>query len=88
MSRKHMGGGGIAPTSLAPTPYEGELSPSRPDRFTTGEGAPGTHWIGDWVGSKIGLDAVNKSNLVLPRIEPGSSSPLLYRLSYHNSFGA
>jgi hypothetical protein len=27
----------------------GELSASRPDCFTPGEGAPGTHWIGVWV---------------------------------------
>jgi hypothetical protein len=27
----------------------GEWSASRPGRFTRGERAPGTHWIGGWV---------------------------------------
>jgi hypothetical protein len=27
---------------------EDEWSDSRPGRFTPGERAPGTHWIGDW----------------------------------------
>jgi len=31
---------------------EGEWSPSRPGRFTPTERAPGTHWIGGWVGNK------------------------------------
>jgi hypothetical protein len=35
-----------------------EWSASRPDRFIPMERAPGTHWIGDWVGSRAGLDAV------------------------------
>jgi hypothetical protein len=26
-----------------------ELSASRPARFTAGERAPGTHWIGGWM---------------------------------------
>jgi hypothetical protein len=34
----------------------GEWSASLPGRFT-----PGTHWIGGWVGSRAGLDAVNKT---------------------------
>jgi hypothetical protein len=33
-----------------------EWSASRPCRFTPGERAPGTHWIGDWVGPRAGLD--------------------------------
>jgi hypothetical protein len=38
----------------------GEWSPSRPDRFTPEERAPGTHWIGGWVGLRAGLDDVEK----------------------------
>jgi hypothetical protein len=38
----------------------GEWSPPRPCRFTPGERAPGTHWIGDWVGPRAGLDDVEK----------------------------
>jgi hypothetical protein len=43
----------------------GEWSASRPGRFTTGERAPSTHWIGGWVGPRVGLDrldGVEKNN--------------------------
>jgi hypothetical protein len=36
----------------------GEWSASRPVRFTFRERAPGTHWIGGWVGPRAVLDAV------------------------------
>jgi hypothetical protein len=36
----------------------GEWSASRPVRFTARERAPGTHWIGGWVGPRAVLDAV------------------------------
>jgi hypothetical protein len=52
------------------------ISASRPDRFTPGERAPGTHWIGGWVGPRTGLDVVVKRNILpLPGIQPGPSSP-------------
>jgi hypothetical protein len=35
----------------------GEWSASRPGRFTPTERAPGTHWIGGWVGPRAILDA-------------------------------
>jgi hypothetical protein len=38
----------------------GEWSASLPGRFTPGERASGTHWIGGWVGSRTGLDDVKK----------------------------
>jgi hypothetical protein len=38
----------------------GQWSASRPGRFTPEEWAPGTHWIGGWVGPRTGLDAVAK----------------------------
>jgi hypothetical protein len=38
----------------------GEWSASRPCRFIPGETAPGTHWIGGWVGPRAGLDYVEK----------------------------
>jgi hypothetical protein len=31
--------------------------------FTPGERAPGTHWIGGWVGPRTGLDVVEKRNI-------------------------
>jgi hypothetical protein len=36
----------------------GEWSASRLGRFTPKERAPGTHWIGGWVGPRAVLDAV------------------------------
>jgi hypothetical protein len=35
----------------------GEWSASRPDRFTPGERAPVTHWIGEWV-DRAGLNDI------------------------------
>jgi hypothetical protein len=35
-----------------------EWSASRLGRFTRGERAPGTHWIGDWVDPRAGVDDV------------------------------
>jgi hypothetical protein len=35
-----------------------EWSASRPGRFTPRERAPGTHWIGGWVGPRAVLEAV------------------------------
>jgi hypothetical protein len=43
---------------------EGKWSASRPCRFTPGERAPGTHWVGGWVGPRVGLDAVKKINIL------------------------
>jgi hypothetical protein len=34
----------------------GEWSALRPGRFTPGERAPGTHWIGGWVDPRTELD--------------------------------
>jgi hypothetical protein len=36
----------------------GEWSASRPGRFTPRERAPGTHWIGGWVGPRAVLDTL------------------------------
>jgi hypothetical protein len=38
----------------------GEWSASLPGRFTPGERAAGTHWIAGWVGSRAGLDDMEK----------------------------
>jgi hypothetical protein len=39
---------------------EGEWPNSHPGRFTPGESAPGTHWIGGWVDLRAGLDDLEK----------------------------
>jgi hypothetical protein len=71
----------------------GEWSASRPCRFTPGERAPGTHWIGGWVDPRAGLDDfVKRKFLTLPGLELRSlghpaRSQSLYRLSYPVSFG-
>jgi hypothetical protein len=45
----------------------GEWSDSLPGRFTPGERAPGTHWIGGWMGPRAGLDDLEKTKfLTLP----------------------
>jgi hypothetical protein len=44
----------------------GEWSASHPSRFTSRERAPGTHWIGSWVGPRAGLDAVVKRKTPSP----------------------
>jgi hypothetical protein len=70
-----------------------EWSVSRPDSFTPRERAPGTHWIGGWVGSRTVLEAVVKRKIASPHresnpiLEPDrpARSPALYRLSYHSS---
>jgi hypothetical protein len=38
----------------------GEWLASRPGRFTPGNLAPRTHWIGGWMGPRAGLDDVEK----------------------------
>jgi hypothetical protein len=38
----------------------GEWSASRPGRFTSREGAPGTYWIGGWVGPRAGVEETVK----------------------------
>jgi hypothetical protein len=40
----------------------GQWSDSCSGRFTPGERAPGTHWIGGWVGHRTGLEDVEKKN--------------------------
>jgi hypothetical protein len=69
----------------------GEWSASRPCRFTPGEKAADTHYIGGWVGPRAGLDDVEKRKfLALPGLElrplgHPASSQSLYRLRYPGS---
>jgi hypothetical protein len=63
--------------SLNSALHGGEWSASRPRRFTPRERAPGTHWIGGWVGPRADLDAVVKRKIPSPcrDLKPRSSSP-------------
>jgi hypothetical protein len=61
---------------------QGEWSASGPGRFTPGEIAPGTHWIGAWVGPRVGVDAVEKRKLLLcggSNLGRPTHTPSLYR---------
>jgi hypothetical protein len=77
--------GGVLLTSAL---VGGEWSPSRPGHFTPGERAPGTLWIGSWVGPRTGLDyAEMREFLTLPGLEPRplcrpARSQSLHRLHY------
>jgi hypothetical protein len=44
----------------------GEWSASHPGSFTPRERAPGTHWIGDWIGPRAVLDMVAKRKIPSP----------------------
>jgi hypothetical protein len=59
---------------MTSAPVGGELSASRPFRFTLRERAPGTHWLGGWVGPRIGLDAVEERQ-ILPCRESNPGRP-------------
>jgi hypothetical protein len=76
--------GSIAPPFLSSTRDGREWSASRSGRFTNGETAFLTHWIGGSVGLRTGLDAIeNRKFLHLRGIK---SRPSLYRLSYLGSY--
>jgi hypothetical protein len=63
-------------------------SASRHGRFTLGERALASHWLGGWVGPRAGVDSVEKVKfLTLPglKLRPLGSpvrSQALYRLRY------
>jgi hypothetical protein len=82
----------ISTFSLTSALAGGEWSASRPDRFTPGETAPGTLWIGGWVDPRAGLDDVEKGKfLTLPGFElrllgRSARTQSLYRLRYPGSF--
>jgi hypothetical protein len=82
--------GDIAPRILDLVTNGGEWSVSNPGRFTPRERTPGTNWIGGWVGSRAGPDAV--VNRKIPSnyrdSNPWSSSPQpsVIPLSYSGSW--
>jgi hypothetical protein len=46
-------------------------------RFTPMEKAPGTHWIGGWVGPRVVLDAVVKRKIPSLRREMNPRTPIV-----------
>jgi hypothetical protein len=76
--------------SLASALDEDEFPASRLGRFTRREKAPGTHWIGGWVGPRTVPDAVVKRKIPSSRRESNPKNPVrpppsqsLYQLSGH-----
>jgi hypothetical protein len=53
----------------------GDWPASRLGRFTPRERAPGTHWIGGWVGPRTVLDAVVKRKIPSSRRESNRRTP-------------
>jgi hypothetical protein len=68
------GSGGIAPPFSTSALDGGEWSASRPGRFIPGEIAPSTLWIGGWVDPTVGIDDVEKREM-LPCRESNSGHP-------------
>jgi hypothetical protein len=56
----------MAPRILTLALDGGKWSASHHNCFTPREIAPSTHWIGDWVGLRVGLDAEVKKNISRP----------------------
>jgi hypothetical protein len=59
----------------------GEWSASRPGRFTPRERAPGSHWLGGWVGPRAVLDAVVKRQIPSRRQESSPRIPTVQPLA-------
>jgi hypothetical protein len=62
-----------------------ERSASRPGRFTPGEKAPGTHWIGAWVDYLEKRKFLTLPGLELQPLRRPARSKSLYRLRYPGS---
>jgi hypothetical protein len=74
--KAYWGSGGV-PRIFTSALDGGEWSASRPGRFIRRERAPGTHWIGGWVGRIAGPHPVVKIEISSPYRDsnPQSSSP-------------
>jgi hypothetical protein len=70
VSKQRTGKHSLTTTGLLSDAVLSMRSASRPCRFTPGERAPGTHWIGSWVDPRAGLDDLEKRKyLTLPGLE-------------------
>jgi hypothetical protein len=61
----------------------GERPDSRPGRFAPRERAPGTHWIGGWVGPRAGLNTVVKRKIPSPRRESNPTTSIFQPVAQH-----
>jgi hypothetical protein len=57
----------------------GDWPASRSGRFTSGELAPCTHWIGSWVGLRAGLDDTEKRPYGDSNSDPTAVQPVASR---------
>jgi hypothetical protein len=73
-------GGCIDPPFLTLVLDRNEWSGSRAGRFTPGERAPGTHWIGDWVGLRTGQNEVERKKNLAPI---GIGTPTVMMMMMH-----
>jgi hypothetical protein len=64
--------------SLTSAPDGGEWSASHTSRFTPRDRAPGTHWIGGWLGPRAVLDAVVKRKIPNLRRESNPRTPIVH----------
>jgi hypothetical protein len=58
-----------------------EWSASLSECFTPRERAPGTHWMGGWVGPRAGLDTVVKRKV--PSACWDSNPPIIQPIAWH-----
>jgi len=62
---------------------EGEWSASSLIHFTPRERAPGTHWIGGWVGPRDVLDTVVKRKIPSPYQESNPRTQIVQPVAQH-----
>jgi hypothetical protein len=58
----------------------GVVSATPRPRFTPGEKTPGTHWIGAWVGLRVGLDTDDRGKIV---VSAGDRTPVIQSVVRH-----
>jgi len=71
------GNGGITSCILTSALDGGEWSASLSSLFIPKETAPGTHWVGGWVGSRAVLDVVVKREIHRPSWESNPRIPIV-----------
>jgi hypothetical protein len=75
--KAYWGSGCIAPCPFTSALDAGQWLASYPGRITPTERAPGTHWKGDWVGTRDVLGAAVKRKIPRPRREWNPRTPIV-----------